>query len=413
MASELNVDTIAPETETEVTLNQLASNSVNITGGSITGITDLVVADGGTGASTLTDGGVLLGSGTGAITPMAVLADGEIIIGDGVTDPVALAAFSSSTGTLKVANGGTGAASLTDGGILLGSGTDAITAMGVLANGTIVYGDGTTDPITLASGIEMWMPTSGRLTLTTALPVTTADVTAATTVYFTPYKGNVIQLFDGSIWLPFIFSELSQATTDATKSPAAVGVSSNYDVFVWDDAGTLRATRGPAWTSDTARGTGAGTTELEVLEGRYVNKIAITNGPGAQRGLYVGTIRSDASSQINDSITLRMVWNMYNRVLRSMRVKDLADSWTYSTAAYQQANASTTNQLDMVRGLEEDTVSAHVSAAVSTSTASARAVYAGIGLDSTTALATDCVNSLQRSEERRVGDEGRFRGSPL
>ena len=51
-------------------------------------INDLPVAEGGTGVSTLTDGGVLLGSGAGAITPMAVLADGEMIVGDGTTDPV-------------------------------------------------------------------------------------------------------------------------------------------------------------------------------------------------------------------------------------------------------------------------------------------------------------------------------------
>jgi hypothetical protein len=43
---------------------------------------------------------------------MSVLADGEIVVGDGSTDPVALAAFSSSTGALKVANGGTGATTL-------------------------------------------------------------------------------------------------------------------------------------------------------------------------------------------------------------------------------------------------------------------------------------------------------------
>ena len=47
------------------------------------------VTDGGTGASSLTDGGVLLGSGTGAVTAMAVLADGAMIVGDGSTDPVA------------------------------------------------------------------------------------------------------------------------------------------------------------------------------------------------------------------------------------------------------------------------------------------------------------------------------------
>ena len=50
----------------------------------------LPVANGGTGAATLTDGGILLGSGTGAVTATAVLGDGEILIGDGTTDPVAL-----------------------------------------------------------------------------------------------------------------------------------------------------------------------------------------------------------------------------------------------------------------------------------------------------------------------------------
>ena len=50
------------------------SNNVSITGGSITGITDLVVADGGTGASTFTSNGVLYGNGTGALQ---VTAQGE------------------------------------------------------------------------------------------------------------------------------------------------------------------------------------------------------------------------------------------------------------------------------------------------------------------------------------------------
>ena len=68
--------------------NQNMTN-VDIDSGTITGITDLIVADGGTGVSTLTDGGVLLGSGTGAITAMAVLTDGQMIVGDGTTDPVA------------------------------------------------------------------------------------------------------------------------------------------------------------------------------------------------------------------------------------------------------------------------------------------------------------------------------------
>lgn len=38
----------------------------------------------------------------------------------------------------------------------------------------------------------------GRLTLTSGTPVTTSDVTAATTIYFTPYKGNRIALCGGT-----------------------------------------------------------------------------------------------------------------------------------------------------------------------------------------------------------------------
>ena len=63
--------------------------NVAAAGAHMSGGTDIPVTDGGTGVSSLTDGGVLLGSGTGAITTMGVLADGEIIVGDGTTDPVA------------------------------------------------------------------------------------------------------------------------------------------------------------------------------------------------------------------------------------------------------------------------------------------------------------------------------------
>ena len=50
---------------------------------------DIAVSYGGTGQSTFTDGGVLLGNGTGGLQAMAVLADGVMVVGDGSTDPVA------------------------------------------------------------------------------------------------------------------------------------------------------------------------------------------------------------------------------------------------------------------------------------------------------------------------------------
>ena len=75
----------------DTSLTRTSAGDVDIEGNIIyrAGGTDVPVADGGTGASTLTDGGVLLGSGTGAITAMAVLGNSEMIVGDGTTDPVA------------------------------------------------------------------------------------------------------------------------------------------------------------------------------------------------------------------------------------------------------------------------------------------------------------------------------------
>ena len=50
------------------TIATQASDSVSITGGSIAGITDLAVADGGTGASSFTSGGLIRGNGSSALS---------------------------------------------------------------------------------------------------------------------------------------------------------------------------------------------------------------------------------------------------------------------------------------------------------------------------------------------------------
>lgn len=245
------------------------------------------------------------------------------------------------------------------------------------------------------SGALRMLP-GGRLTLTTATPVLTSTVTGATTIYYSPHIHDYIPLYDGATWALSVFTELSQATTDSTKSPAAATTNSNYDMFVWNDGGTLRCTRGPLWSSSTARGTGAGTTELERLNGVWVNKVAITNGPAAQRGTYVGTIRTNGSSTVDynfGSITSGWgtasfgVWNTYNRVQVGGFIGDTADSWTYSVVAWRQPNGNTAAKVEMVRGLDEDAAYGQYAHAAASASASG-AVRVGVGLDSATAKAT-------------------------
>lgn len=61
------------------------SNSVNITGGSITGITDLAPADGGTGLSSITANAVMIGNGTSPVTTVSPSSAGNVLTSDGTS----------------------------------------------------------------------------------------------------------------------------------------------------------------------------------------------------------------------------------------------------------------------------------------------------------------------------------------
>jgi hypothetical protein len=261
---------------------------------------------------------------------------------------------------------------------------------------------------TLISGgvtSDVTMP-QGRLTLTTAVPVLTASVTGATTIYYALYNGAYVPIWNGATTDMTLITELSQATTDNTKSPAAVANNSNYDMFVWNDGGTKRCTRGPLWTSDTGRGSGAGTTQItRNTDGYYTNTVAITNGPGAGLGTYVGTVRSNGTASIDmifggtgaaggEACNLG-VWNMYNRVDTPRVNFDNTDTWNYTTATFRVKNGNSANRISLIVGLSEDTLSARNSAIARNSTANITKII-GIGLDSETVLATGSSSGIGR-----------------
>jgi hypothetical protein len=65
------------------TMSSQNANNVTITGGTITGITDLAVADGGTGRSSLTANNVVLGNGTSAVNFVAPGTSGNLLVSNG------------------------------------------------------------------------------------------------------------------------------------------------------------------------------------------------------------------------------------------------------------------------------------------------------------------------------------------
>jgi len=70
---------------TNATIDVFLSPNAGITGGTITGITDLAVADGGTGSSSLTANNVLLGNGASPLQTVAPGSAGNVLASNGST----------------------------------------------------------------------------------------------------------------------------------------------------------------------------------------------------------------------------------------------------------------------------------------------------------------------------------------
>jgi hypothetical protein len=85
IAERTNTSTLTNKTLTSPTINTPTISTPAITGGTITGITDLTVADGGTGSSTLAANAVLLGNGTSALQTVAPSTAGNVLTSNGTT----------------------------------------------------------------------------------------------------------------------------------------------------------------------------------------------------------------------------------------------------------------------------------------------------------------------------------------
>jgi hypothetical protein len=234
----------------------------------------------------------------------------------------------------------------------------------------------------------------GYLTLVSGQPVINTDQVAATSVYYTPLTGNLVPIYDGTNVNMLPFSELT-LTLNAAHLAGLI-----YDLFVINDSGTLRLATGPAWTTSTsgagARGTGAGTAELELVHGRPANKnsMAARNGgttytvPAGQ-GLQVGIMRvAGANGTVTCHVTSGQarewgIWNTYNRRRITLQVTDPTTSWTYNSATVRQSHADGNNFLRALTGLAEEQVDVTLTQRLGVSSAGGgNTAQIGIGINS-------------------------------
>lgn len=250
---------------------------------------------------------------------------------------------------------------------------DDVTAL-VDVSDTTDHSTGTSHKITLQRllGFLVGM-CQGRLTTESGVAVSTSDRTAQGTIYFTPYAGNKVALYDGTRWRLYAFSEVSLALSSLTSGK-------NYDVFLYENAGTLTLELSAAWTNDTTRAD-ALTTQDGVL---------VKSGATTRR--YLGTIRTTGTTTTEDSGGgsttqvggKRFVWNYYNRVPRQMGVVDTTDSWSYADSTIRQADGATGNKVEYVVG--DAAAMVRVEAKHFGLFLNNGSITTGVGVDSTTAF---------------------------
>jgi len=112
-------DTIELGHATDTTIARASAGDITVEGNAIyrAGGTDIPVGDGGTGASTLTQNGALIGNAANAVTAVDMSTKGGLLVGDGTGNPsvlaigangLALVADSTETTGLKYASAGVG-----------------------------------------------------------------------------------------------------------------------------------------------------------------------------------------------------------------------------------------------------------------------------------------------------------------
>ena len=165
----------------------------------------------------------------------------------------------------------------------------------------------------------------GRLTLETGVPVSTTDQTAKTVLYYTPYNGDYVALYDtvNTRWDLFQFTERS-------LSLSALAANTNYDVFIYDNSGTLTLET-VAWATSGA-GNSTRASAITQLEGVWVKD--------SDKRRYLGTIRTTSvAGECEDSVLKRYLWNVYNREFRLLDALDTT-AHTYTSTTPRQWNGS-------------------------------------------------------------------------
>lgn len=223
-----------------------------------------------------------------------------------------------------------------------------------------------TAPPTDINGIDQ-----GRLTYESGVAVPDADLQNCQTLYYTPYNGNTVALYDATagIWRLYTFAEISLDITGLSADTA-------YDIVLSLSGSTLTL-ESQAWTDP-----------LTLPTRDMQNGVLVQAGDPTKR--LVGSIlMTSVAGRGADTYSFRGISNVTNPVPRSL-IHFGQGTWNYTTATLRQANADPQNQVTAFACVAGRAVALTLQVTASNTNA-AVGRYVAIGQNDTTAVATGCL----------------------
>ena len=157
----------------------------------------------------------------------------------------------------------------------------------------------------------------------------------------------------------------------------------NYDVFALQSGELVY---GPAWLNNTSR-------DLPVAKdgSRIVNGSPF-DGVEAGEAELVGGFRCHANGLTRSTKQSRLVWSLNDALILPVCRIDAAASWSYSAAAWRQANGNALNQIEFFCGVSGRMVDVTASAYMIGGTSAVASGFVGIGIDTSAADSSQVKN---------------------
>ena len=194
----------------------------------------------------------------------------------------------------------------------------------------------------------------GRLTLSSTNAIQTSDITAAGTIYYLPYNGQNVFVYNGTNFTQLSIGSSISLTLNSTDMPST----QVYDIYVTNQSGTPTLCS-MYWGSNTSRSTTAGgksgtaNASITQVNGVWVNNAAIASSNcynnttsyaiSANQGTLLGTYYTTAGGQTammlkpsaaaGGGANVLGLYNAYNRVKLQALSRDSTTSWNYPAPA--------------------------------------------------------------------------------